>query len=292
MKRKLEHHVGSAKSGQSGQKYPQTEKIQETTIVKKKLVPKNLSQQLYLEALREKTITICTGPAGSGKSYISTYVAIEKLLKKEINKIILTRPVVEAGENLGFLPGTLEEKISPYLRPLLDCIEAHVGVTKMKELVENGLIEFAPLAYLRGRTFNNCVVILDEAQNTTIMQMKMFLTRLGDNCTMIVDGDLFQSDLPRQTNGLQWVYKKLKNIDDSIGVVEFSKKDIVRHPLIEKMITALDEVEPHPVVERCHIEPNSPWPRTPAVNQDDILKNMPAQKSLFEKTTSFFRKNS
>lgn len=221
---------------------------------------------------------------GSGKSYISTYVAIEKLLKKEINKIILTRPVVEAGENLGFLPGTLEEKISPYLRPLLDCIEAHIGVAKMKELVEEGLIEFAPLAYLRGRTFNNCVVILDEAQNTTVTQMKMFLTRLGDNCTMIVDGDLFQSDLSMNMNGLKWVHTRLKNIDDAIGIVEFSKRDIVRHPLIEKMITALDDepYEPHKVFEIPAIKSVS---TTPKVDQQQILKEV----SLMDR---FFRKNS
>lgn len=178
---------------------------------------------------------------GTGKSYIATYVAIEKLLKKEISKIILTRPIVEAGEKMGFLPGTFEEKIAPYLRPLLDSLEAHVGVVKAKELIEEGVIEFAPLAFMRGRSLRDCFVILDESQNTTKEQMKMFLTRIGENCTMVVDGDLHQSDLPRgETNGLQWVYQNLKNVDDKITIIEFSKKEIVRHPLIEKMLRALE----------------------------------------------------
>ena len=155
---------------------------------------------MYLDAIRNSTITVGVGPAGTGKSFIATYVAIEKLLKKEISKIILTRPIVEAGENLGYLPGTLEEKVSPYLRPVLDCIESHVGVTKMNDLIKDGVIEFAPLAFMRGRTLSDCVLILDESQNTTVAQMEMFLTRLGENCTMIIDGDLSQSDLKKQTN--------------------------------------------------------------------------------------------
>jgi phosphate starvation-inducible PhoH-like protein len=228
-------------AGTSRQKYPQTEKIQETLLVKRKISPKNIQQSQYLDAIRNSILTIGTGPAGTGKSFIATYVAIEKLLKKEISKIILTRPVVEAGENLGFLPGTLEEKVSPYLRPVLDCIEAHIGITKMNELIKDGIIEFAPLAFMRGRTFSNCMVILDESQNTTVSQMKMFLTRLGENCTMVVDGDLAQSDLKHQTNGLQWIYKRFQNIDDQISTVEFTKKDIVRHPLIEKMLIAFED---------------------------------------------------
>jgi phosphate starvation-inducible PhoH-like protein len=227
--------------GKSNQKYPQVEKIQESILVKRKISPKNISQSEYLDAIRTSTVTIGVGPAGTGKSFIATYVAIEKLLKKEISKIILTRPVVEAGENLGFLPGTLEEKVSPYLRPVLDCIESHIGLTKMNDLIKDGIIEFAPLAFMRGRTFSNCMVILDESQNTTVQQMKMFVTRLGENCTMVIDGDLAQSDLKHQTNGLQWIHERFKNIDDQISVVTFEQKDIVRHPLIGKMLAAFED---------------------------------------------------
>jgi phosphate starvation-inducible PhoH-like protein len=235
----------SGKPAAKKQKYVQSIQQNEQFYIKT-LHPKNLSQQLYVESLQSAALTFCVGPAGSGKSFIATHVALEKLLDGDIDRIVLTRPIVEAGEALGFLPGTLEDKVHPYLLPLLDSLETHIGVKKLQDLMEDGRIVFAPLAYLRGRTFNNTFVILDEAQNTTIQQIKMFITRMGENCFMAIDGDLGQSDLPKHVeSGLSWAVRKLEGCDDSIHIVEFRKCDIVRNPLIGKILARLDASDDH-----------------------------------------------
>jgi phosphate starvation-inducible PhoH-like protein len=223
----------------SKQKYPSS--IEKEIFIKHKINAKNTAQQLYLDFLRETPITICLGPAGSGKTYLVTAIALEKLLSKEVNRIVITRPVVEAGEHLGYLPGTLSEKLHPYLLPLLDSIEDHIGPTMTKKLFDNNKIEIAPLAFMRGRTFNNCFVILDEAQNATKEQIKMFITRIGFNSYFAINGDSSQSDLPNKfDNGLIWISNKLKGVSSDIIVHEFNKKDVVRHPLIETILTHLE----------------------------------------------------
>lgn len=211
----------------------------------KKIQPKNYTQELYIEHLRNDPIILGQGPAGSGKTFIATAIAVEKLLANEVSKIVLTRPVVESGEKLGFLPGTLEEKIHPYLLPLLDGLNAHLGPKKVQDFLADGKIEVAPLAYMRGRTFDNCFVLLDEAENTTIDQMKLFLTRIGYNTTMAVNGDHTQTDLSKHIEtGLSWAVRKLRGKSEMISVVEFSKSDIVRSPLIGMMLTHLESPDP------------------------------------------------
>jgi len=261
------------------QKYPQDIKNQ---FHVKQIQPKTMAQQLYMESLTDATITIGLGPAGTGKSYVSTYVAMKKLMNNEVSKVILTRPVVESGESLGFLPGTLEEKVHPYLLPLLDSLADHIGPMMLQKLMEEKRIEFAPLAYLRGRTFKNCFVILDEAQNTNIDQMKMFITRLGDGCQMVIDGDPSQSDLPsrdrngkRIDSGLKWIVRKLRHCDDSIQICEFRKPDIVRHPLLTKIIDRLesDDGDENPVRSSPSAELIGDLP-TPRVNGRNPEKGM------------------
>ena len=235
------------------QKYPQP--VQEHKIsIKHVIKAKNYSQELYLEALKEAKLTICSGPAGSGKTYLVTAVALQKLLNNEIDKILLTRPVVEAGENLGFLPGTLEEKLHPYLLPLLDAIEDHVGPTMLKKLTDAGKIEVAPLAYMRGRSINNAFVILDEAQNATPEQVKMFVTRMGFNSFFAVNGDPAQSDLPHKNgeNGIDYLRSRLTGVSPDIMTVEFSKNDIVRNELISTILTHLDAPTPSRVNGKSH----------------------------------------
>jgi phosphate starvation-inducible PhoH-like protein len=229
----------------SKQKYPQevSQQAKEKFALKTKIKPKNYSQEHYISSLNDSTITICNGPAGCGKTYIVTYVALQKLMNNEIDRIVLTRPVVEAGENLGFLPGDLKQKLHPYLLPLLDAIEDHVGVTMAQKLMDSGKIEIAPLAFMRGRTFNNAYVILDEAQNTTQEQMRMFLTRIGYNAQYCINGDNTQCDLlvlKNGGNGLEMALRKLKGNIPSISVVEFTSREIVRNPLITEILTYLD----------------------------------------------------
>jgi len=203
--------------------------------------PKSESQRFYLESLETSDITIGTGPAGSGKSFLAMSVAVKKLLDKEVSRVVITRPIVEAGESLGFLPGTFEEKISPYLLPLLDALNDLVGPTMAKKLLDEKSIEFAPLAYMRGRTFNNCYVILDEAQNTTIEQMKLFLTRIGNYSQFAVNGDVSQTDLRGvPETGLEWAVRKLRGKVESIQVIEFSNSDVVRSEILAKMLRFLD----------------------------------------------------
>ncbi len=200
-------------------------------------------QKALYEAFEKHDITIVTGPAGTGKTFLAAVYASNMLKKGSIKKIIVTRPVVEAGESLGFLPGDLKEKVDPYLRPIYDSFEAVFGSENVQRMVEKGIIEISPLAYMRGRTLNDAVVILDEAQNTTRMQMKMFLTRLGFNAKMIINGDITQIDLPsHKSSGLIAALQILKDIDE-IAIVSMSNSDIVRHPIVQKIIEAYEKKE-------------------------------------------------
>ncbi|MGX7176098.1 PhoH family protein [Enterococcus saigonensis] len=202
---------------------------------------KNRGQKKYLEAVKKNDVVFGIGPAGTGKTFLAVVLAIAALKKGQVQKIILTRPAVEAGENLGFLPGDLKEKVDPYLRPVYDALYQIFGVEHTNRLMDRGIIEIAPLAYMRGRTLEDAFVILDEAQNTTIMQMKMFLTRLGYNSKMIVNGDTSQIDLPKGVvSGLVHAERTLSNISQ-IAFVNFEASDVVRHPVVAKIIEAYDQ---------------------------------------------------
>lgn len=203
-----------------------------------RIAPKTKNQIALVEAVQKNDLVFAVGPAGTGKTYVSVALAIRALKNKEIKKIIITRPAVEAGENLGFLPGDLKEKIDPYLRPIYDALSDMLPSEKLKYFKENGIVEIAPLAYMRGRTLNDAYVLLDEAQNTTPMQIKMFLTRMGPSSKMIVTGDSSQIDLPKkQKSGLIEALEVLKNID-GIGIVKLDGKDVVRHKLVKSIIKA------------------------------------------------------
>jgi len=205
--------------------------------------PKTANQKRYVDAITDHTITFGIGPAGTGKTYLAMAMAVAALQAKKINRIILTRPAVEAGEHLGFLPGTLSEKIDPYLRPLFDALHDMIDIDSIPRLMQSGIIEVAPLAYMRGRTLNDAFVILDEAQNTTPEQMKMFLTRLGFGSKMVVTGDVTQIDLPGgQHSGLKVVRDILKDIDD-IAFLELTAEDVVRHRLIGDIVKAYDKFD-------------------------------------------------
>ena len=212
----------------------------------KKIRPKTENQKIYVNAINNNTVVFGVGPAGTGKTYLAMAKAIQALQAREVNRIILTRPAVEAGESLGYLPGTLSEKIDPYLRPLYDALHEMIEPETIPHLIEVGTIEVAPLAYMRGRTLNDAFIILDEAQNTSAEQMKMFLTRLGFNSHMVVTGDASQVDLPRGTDsGLALAIDFLGQIDD-IAVVELKSSDVVRHNLVSKIVDAYDRYQPEP----------------------------------------------
>ena len=213
------------------------------TITGKPIKPKTVGQKLYIDEIRKKMIVFGIGPAGTGKTYLAMAMAISAFKNNEVNRIILTRPAIEAGEKLGFLPGDLQSKIDPYLRPLYDALYQIMGAESFLHNSEKGLIEVAPLAYMRGRTLDNAYIILDEAQNTTPAQMKMFLTRIGFGSKVIITGDLSQKDLPKDvTSGLDVALKVLAGIED-IGIVKLSSKDVVRHPLVQKIVDAYDKYE-------------------------------------------------
>ncbi|MEC4817600.1 MAG: PhoH family protein [Scytonema sp. PMC 1069.18] len=204
---------------------------------------KTLRQRQYVEALRDRDLIFCTGPAGTGKTYLAVVVAVQALLSNQFERIILTRPAVEAGERLGFLPGDLQQKVNPYLRPLYDAINEFIDPEKIPSLMERGVVEVAPLAYMRGRTLNNSFIIVDEAQNTTPAQMKMVLTRLGFHSRMVITGDTTQTDLPlNQQSGLTVAIQILKYVEE-IAFCEFSQKDVVRHPLVQRIVAAYDHYE-------------------------------------------------
>lgn len=211
-----------------------------TTATGKPIKPKTLGQQAYIEKIKNNDVVFGIGPAGTGKTYLAVAMAVRSFKQGEVNRIILTRPAVEAGESLGFLPGDLQDKVDPYLRPLYDGLFEILGYETYQGFVEKGMIEVAPLAYMRGRTLDNAFVILDEAQNTTSEQMKMFLTRLGYGSKAIITGDKTQVDLPRgRMSGLKTAERILKNIK-GIGFQNFSSIDVVRHPLVQKIIDAYD----------------------------------------------------
>lgn len=204
--------------------------------------PKTPMQKEYLDYIRTKTITFGMGPAGTGKTYLAMAMAVAALNRKEVGRILLTRPVVEAGENLGFLPGTLTEKIDPYIRPLYDALFDMMDPVRANKLLAEGVIEIAPLAFMRGRTLNDSFIILDEAQNTTSQQMKMFITRLGMGSKMVITGDMTQTDLPKGISGLQTVRQVLEGINE-IGFIEFQTRDVVRNSLVSKIIAAYARAE-------------------------------------------------
>ncbi|MDE6378343.1 MAG: PhoH family protein [Duncaniella sp.] len=209
----------------------------------KPISPRNNNQALLVKSFRENDLTFALGPAGTGKTYIAIALAVKALKNKEVRKIILSRPAVEAGEKLGFLPGDMKDKIDPYLQPLYDALEDMIPAVKLKEYMEGGTIQIAPLAFMRGRTLNDAVIVLDEAQNTTVHQIKMFLTRLGMNAKMIITGDATQIDLPRTVkSGLIQALQVLKGVP-GIGRVEFGKKDIVRHSLVQRIVEAYERHE-------------------------------------------------
>jgi phosphate starvation-inducible PhoH-like protein len=208
---------------------------------RKSVVPKSRNQKLYLERIGSDDIVFGVGPAGTGKTYLAMAAAVKALVSKEVSRIILTRPAVEAGEKLGFLPGDMYEKVNPYLRPLYDALFDMLSAEKALKMVERGVIEIAPLAFMRGRTLNDSFVILDEAQNTTTEQMKMFLTRLGFDSRAVITGDITQIDLPhRNSSGLVEVMDILSDIQ-GISFVAFSEKDVVRHPLVQAIIKAYEK---------------------------------------------------
>jgi phosphate starvation-inducible protein PhoH and related proteins len=204
---------------------------------------KTLAQGRYIQAIRHHDLTFCIGPAGTGKTYLAAVIGIQALLQGECDRLVLTRPAVEAGEKLGFLPGDLQQKIDPYLRPLYDAMHEFIDAEKIPVLMEKGTIEVAPLAYMRGRTLGKSFIIVDEAQNTTAVQMKMVLTRLGFGSKMVVTGDVTQTDLPsHQTSGLALAERALKKVE-GIAFSYLSATDVVRHPLVERIITAYESFE-------------------------------------------------
>jgi len=217
-----------------------SERIQ-TSSRKASVTPKTLGQKKYVDAIRHHDVTLGIGPAGTGKTYLAMAMAVSALKEEKVSRIVLTRPAVEAGEALGFLPGDLYEKITPYLRPLHDALQDMLPAEEIQKHTERNVIEIAPLAYMRGRTLNNAFIILDEAQNATTEQMFMFLTRLGQNSKAVITGDETQIDLPPHKNsGLVEAHRALKNTE-GIAIVEFTKRDIVRHPLVQRIIAAYEE---------------------------------------------------
>jgi len=207
---------------------------------RRRITAKNLSQRQYIDLMRGRDVVMSVGPAGTGKTYLAMAVAIASLNRHEVSRVVLTRPAVEAGERLGFLPGSMAEKVNPYLRPLYDALNDMMPMEQAGRLIERGVIEVAPLAFMRGRTLNDSFVILDEAQNTTSEQMKMFLTRLGQDSRAVITGDVTQIDLPKGTrSGLVEALEVLRGVE-GIGVQRFSDKDVVRHPLVQQIVVAYE----------------------------------------------------
>lgn len=208
-----------------------------------KIIAKTINQRKLVKAVNENDMVFAVGPAGTGKTYTAVALAVRALKAKEVKRIILTRPAVEAGENLGFLPGDLKEKLDPYMMPLYDALRDMIPPEKLADMIEFGTIEIAPLAFMRGRTLDKAFVILDEAQNSTVMQMKMFLTRMGQTANFVITGDMSQIDLPRkQRSGLSYALDALQGVE-GIGIVRLNQSDVIRHPLVKRIIDAFDKAE-------------------------------------------------
>jgi len=213
------------------------------TSKRKIITPKSVNQKNYIDSIRNYDIVFGIGPAGTGKTYLAMAMAISALMKKEVSRVVLTRPAVEAGEKLGYLPGDLYEKVNPYLRPLYDALHDMMDFENASQLIQSGVLEVAPLAFMRGRTLNDSFIILDEAQNSTLEQMKMFLTRLGFDSKTVITGDVTQTDLPEgKSSGLIQAREILAHIPE-IKFVHFTKEDVVRHPLVQKIIDAYERIE-------------------------------------------------
>ena len=220
-------------------------KIKEIRIKtpKKSIIPRGKNQRNYIQSINKNDINFGVGPAGTGKTYLAVASAIDALLKEKVDRIILMRPAVEAGEKLGFLPGDLSQKVDPYLRPLYDALYEMLGIERTEKYIEKGIVEIAPLAYMRGRTLNNSFIIVDESQNTTKEQMKMILTRMGFGSYLLINGDLTQIDLPKNIeSGLAHAVRVVNGTED-IGVIDFDSTDVVRHPLVRKIIEAYKRFE-------------------------------------------------
>ena len=236
----IENNIDLAKPAYIKEQIEQDQKYQITTKLKT-IYPKTKNQEIFLKLMRSKDIVFAVGPAGTGKTYLAVAYAVSLFVEGKINRLILSRPAVEAGERLGFLPGDMKEKIDPYLRPLYDALYEMMPVEEIDRKMMNNLIEIAPLAFMRGRTLNKSFIILDEAQNTLSTQMKMFLTRLGQNSKMVITGDLSQKDLPHNAkSGMQDAMEKLEKVKD-IGFVHLNSSDVCRHTLVEKIINAYDK---------------------------------------------------
>ncbi len=232
-------HITQAVAKKEG--FPLKTLFEKPILIKLKnasIIPKTLSQKHYLEAMHKHAIVFGVGPAGTGKTYLAVATALQALFENKVDRILITRPAVEAGEALGFLPGDLKEKILPYLRPIYDALHEMIGQDYTQKLIERGIIEIAPLAYMRGRTLSRAFILLDEAQNATDKQMMMFLTRLGDNSRMIISGDLSQTDLPsHKISGLKQALEVLHTVE-GVGMFHFEARDVVRHPLVQAIIEA------------------------------------------------------
>ena len=232
--------IGLARSGQEEKIGELTQDVICISAKGRPIKPKTIGQKEYVDSISQNTVTIGVGPAGTGKTYLSVAAAVAAFRERKINRIILTRPAVEAGERLGFLPGDMKEKVDPYLRPLYDSLHDMIPPEQVARNLESGVFEVAPLAFMRGRTLANAYVVLDEAQNCTVMQMKMFLTRLGENARMAVTGDPTQVDLPNGVeSGLAHAVKLLENVE-GVGVARFTGDDVVRHPLVARIVKAYD----------------------------------------------------
>lgn len=240
----LDYIISMAKENKTDENYAELDKsIICHTIQGRPVKAKTFGQKKYVEAIDKSMIIFGTGPAGTGKTYLAMAKAISAFKKNEVERIILTRPAIEAGEKLGFLPGDLQSKIDPYLRPLYDALYEIMGAEQFQKNMEKGLVEVAPLAYMRGRTLDNAFIVLDEAQNTTPSQMKMFLTRIGFGSKAIITGDLTQKDLMADTkSGLEVALKVVRNIE-GISICEFTSRDVVRHPLVQRIVEAYDEYD-------------------------------------------------
>ena len=240
---KVRYLITLVQSGNDDQVAQMARDVVCITAKGKPIKAKTIGQQKYMKAIQKNTITVGVGPAGTGKTYLAVAAAVAAFRERTVNRIILTRPAVEAGERLGFLPGDLQNKVDPYLRPLYDALYDMLGPETYQKYLERGSIEVAPLAYMRGRTLDDSFIILDEAQNTTPEQMKMFLTRLGFNSKMVITGDITQIDLPDgKRSGLRDVLKILKNVDD-IAQIRFNERDVVRHKLVQEIIKAYEKNE-------------------------------------------------